>query len=680
VRVALLIISFILFLPVAESFDVAIKWVKVDKETVYDGELVEIKARVERIEGNESFAVSFYYDEIDSSHLIGRVHYDSINYYRLPSIIWDTKNKVGKHRIIVCVKDDNESNSIAYCNVTVLSCKKANLLISEVYYHCYPHRNNEYIAILNAGDKEVNLEGYYITTQPWKRIDKQNKIIFPKYILKPGEKIYITQNGTSFKEDTGFDADYEYYNCSSLPDMKRVGSFILSNEGGVVCLKNKYNHTIDVVVYGNAYFNEGWSGESVHNVAEGIVLKRKDAIDTNTSKDWEYNRTYVIGQSDFPPFYGEATFAIAFCSPDCSYDIVANEIKNASFLLINLYLFTNPFLAEILNKSNAEIRILLDGNVYGGIPMEERYIAYMLSKKAEIRYMLNDEENGIYKRYKYDHAKYVVLDNGFIIHSANWAKSGIPKDNTYGNREWGIVVKSENGSEFLKKVFYYDWNYRDCVEYNETSFTHGKPPEDFSISYYVPKGNYKPKFDALKINTTFNFSIILAPDNAEEEIINLIKGAKEEILVEQAYIQLEWEGGLNPFIREVLNRNKSGIKVYVILNKYEYGWSSVINKETKEFLEENGIKVKLHSQYTIHNKGLIIDGEKVLISSINWGENSVRRNREIGVVVEDKNIASYFEDIFWYAWNYKVEKTEGGIEIFYTLIAFLLIILRRRIK
>ncbi|HDN96196.1 MAG TPA: hypothetical protein ENG71_03940, partial [Thermoplasmatales archaeon] len=101
---------------------------------------------------------------------------------------------------------------------------------------------------------------------------------------------------------------------------------------------------------------------------------------------------------------------------------------------------------------------------------------------------------------------------------------------------------------------------------------------------------------------------------------------------------------------------------------------------TKEFLEENGIKVKLHSQYTIHNKGLIIDGEKVLISSINWGENSVRRNREIGVVVEDKNIASYFEDIFWYDWNYKVEKKEGGIEIIYTLIAFLLIILRRRVK
>ena len=678
---ALFIVSFILFLlPIAEGIDVSVKWVKADKEAVYDGELVEIKARVERVKGNGSFAVSFYYDEIDSSHLMGRVYYDSINYYRLPSIIWDTKNKPGEHKIIVCVKDENESNSMGYCNITVLPCKKANLLISEVYYHCYPHRNNEYIAILNADDKEINLEGYYITTQPWKKAGKQNKIIFPSHILQPGEKIYVTQNGTSFKEDTGFDANYEYYDCSSLPDMERVGSFILSNEGSVVCLKNRYNHTIDVVVYGNAYFDEGWNGKAVESVDKGVILKRKDAIDTNTSKDWEYNRTYIIGQSDFFPFHGKASFAVAFCSPDCSYGVIANELKNASFLLINLFLFTNPLLAEILNESNAKIKILLDGNVYGGIPMDERYIAHMLSKKAELKYMLNDEESRIYKRYRYNHAKYVVLNDKFIIHSANWGKSGIPKDNTYGNREWGIVVESGDGSEFLKEVFYYDWNYKDCVEYNETSFTHGKPPEDYSISYYVPKGDYKPKFDAFEVNTSFNFSIILAPDNAEEEIINLIKEAKEEILVEQAYIQLEWEGGLNPFIREIINKNESGVKVYVILNKYEYGWSSVINRETKEFLEEKGIKVKLHSQYTIHNKGLIVDGEKILISSINWGENSVRRNREIGIVIENKDIAEYFENIFWYDWNYKVEKREGGIEIFYTIFAIIFIILRRKRK
>ena len=32
----------------------------------------------------------------------------------------------------------------------------------------------------------------------------------------------------------------------------------------------------------------------------------------------------------------------------------------------------------------------------------------------------------------------------------------------------------------------------------------------------------------------------------------------------------------------------------------------------------------------VHNKGAIIDGDKVLISSINWGDNSILKNREMG--------------------------------------------------
>jgi phosphatidylserine/phosphatidylglycerophosphate/cardiolipin synthase-like enzyme len=35
----------------------------------------------------------------------------------------------------------------------------------------------------------------------------------------------------------------------------------------------------------------------------------------------------------------------------------------------------------------------------------------------------------------------------------------------------------------------------------------------------------------------------------------------------------------------------------------------------------------------IHNKGMIIDQDKTLISSINWNQNSVDNNREAAVVL-----------------------------------------------
>ncbi|MEM2934906.1 MAG: phospholipase D-like domain-containing protein, partial [Candidatus Thermoplasmatota archaeon] len=48
----------------------------------------------------------------------------------------------------------------------------------------------------------------------------------------------------------------------------------------------------------------------------------------------------------------------------------------------------------------------------------------------------------------------------------------------------------------------------------------------------------------------------------------------------------------------------------------------------------------------------------VLISSINWGENSFRRNREVGIIIESAEISEYFEEIFWYDWNFKIEEKD----------------------
>ncbi|MEM2582883.1 MAG: phospholipase D-like domain-containing protein [Candidatus Thermoplasmatota archaeon] len=529
-----------------------------------------------------------------------------------------------------------------------------SVMINEVYYYARPNRNNEYICIINSGENEISLDGWYITIDPSKNFSEQRKIFLPSVNIGGGEKIYLTQNGTSFKMETGFEANYEWNDCSYLPDVKKSGNFVLSNTGGIVCLKDKYNNTVDVVVYGNASFYEGWIGKSINGVDEGVVLKRKNNIDSNTSLDWEHNRTYIIGQSDFPPFKGKASKAKVFCSPDCSYSSIEKEIRNASKILLNLYLFTNPFLADLLEKSNADIKLLLDGNVIGGIPMEERYIAYNLNKRELVRYMMSNEKEGIYKRYEYNHAKYAVIDNRVIISSANWGKSGVPINPSYGNREWGIIIEDENIANFLSTVFEHDWNpsMQDSIKFDENSITHGKPPRDYSISYFIPEGYYNPKFAPLHINSSFNYTVILSPDNSEEEILNLINSAEKRILVEQNYIDKEWKNGLNPILQKLIEKNESGVEVRIILDS-SYEDTKKKNEEIKDFLRN--IEVKLSDDLPIHNKGIIVD-DKVLISSINWGENSFRRNREVGIIIESAEIAGYFEEIFWYDWNFKIEE------------------------
>ncbi|MGZ3693693.1 MAG: phospholipase D-like domain-containing protein, partial [Bdellovibrionota bacterium] len=52
----------------------------------------------------------------------------------------------------------------------------------------------------------------------------------------------------------------------------------------------------------------------------------------------------------------------------------------------------------------------------------------------------------------------------------------------------------------------------------------------------------------------------------------------------------------------------------------------------------------------IHNKGLLVDGNKTLISSINWDENSVLNNREAAVVITSAPVAQYFAGLFSRDW------------------------------
>jgi hypothetical protein len=51
-----------------------------------------------------------------------------------------------------------------------------------------------------------------------------------------------------------------------------------------------------------------------------------------------------------------------------------------------------------------------------------------------------------------------------------------------------------------------------------------------------------------------------------------------------------------------------------------------------------------------HNKGIIVDGDEVLICSINAVENSFKGNREAGVIIENSTVADWYRDVFLNDW------------------------------
>ncbi|HEX3001298.1 MAG TPA: phospholipase D-like domain-containing protein [Methanoregula sp.] len=64
----------------------------------------------------------------------------------------------------------------------------------------------------------------------------------------------------------------------------------------------------------------------------------------------------------------------------------------------------------------------------------------------------------------------------------------------------------------------------------------------------------------------------------------------------------------------------------------------------------------------IHNKGVIVDNRKVLVSSINWNSNSPNFNREAGVIIDHPGVAEYFTSVFEDDWNPGVTTPNPGTD------------------
>ena len=219
------------------------------------------------------------------------------------------------------------------------------------------------------------------------------------------------------------------------------------------------------------------------------------------------------------------------------------------------------------------------------------------------------------------------------MESCNWVKTGIPKDPSYGNREWGIVLRNKDVAEYFLSVFLDDWNPERCDSYSfddmDLTIT-----SDFYMDKSVYSGFYEPQFKAKSFNGNFSIIPVFSPDTSYKAIYDMINSANDSIYIEQLYIYKDWNDGINPFVKLLVNKSNQGVDIKVILNYNPYYEpTNEKNNLTKQYLEENGVEVKyIYTNWSyfsnVHNKGIIVDNRSVLVSSINWNENSVSYNRE----------------------------------------------------
>ena len=546
---------------------------------------------------------------------------------------------------------------------------QAHVIITEIYPNTAMRNElDEYVALTNPCTRSINIGGWSIT-------DNEGTIIFPTFDIAPDQTVYVTRNASAFltqqssvkREVSKPDLEYGSDSDPKVSQMQTEGrAFALRNTGDEVILHDESGREVDAVIYAeSSYEGDGWRDAPLDKPREGMIFRRKGVQDTDQCEDWlnlPFGASYHAPEKFSCSGSGDAT---AFVSPDCSFSVLERELNSASSsLCINLYQFDNPYLMDLLVDAlgkGVDVQLLLEGTPVGGITDEELYIAETITNSGgEVR--LSHDPFII-------HAKYAVVDNRtIVVMTENWKTTGVPTNNSFGNRGWGIVLRNEEVANYFTDVFLEDF-YR-----GEGFALEGKGLETNVMTRAIPQGSYAPAFEPRTVTCNFTAIPVLAPDTAmsNKTILGAINGAQESIFVQQFSAGRFWGEEPNTFVTALIEAARRGCEVKVLLDSKEYNldaWND--NDEAVAWIEQVAREEDLNlaakladldslGLTKVHSKGLIVDGKVVVITSLNWNANSIY-NREAGVIVENEEIASFFEEVFFHDWNVSVNGEAEGI-------------------
>jgi len=274
------------------------------------------------------------------------------------------------------------------------------------------------------------------------------------------------------------------------------------------------------------------------------------------------------------------------------------------------------------------------------------------------------------------HEKYIIIDGTWtLVQSGNYSNNSIPlneKDGgdanhfVKGNRDSGLAVKSKPLARFFTKVLRSDIALELDAPEPQAAPAPAAPPEVLWVEA-APKLIPNTLFPSKRFNLSAPLTVqpVLRPDNYMATIPDVLRVAKRSILIEQQYIRSSQPdiAVLLESIREAIDENPE-IDVRIVLGKI-FGAADVIKERqnVKQLKAKYGLVLGDNIRYIdtsrfvhCHNKMIVVDGATVLVSSQNWSNAAVTKNREAGLLLTHKGIAKYFTGIFENDWETAFKK------------------------
>lgn len=272
-------------------------------------------------------------------------------------------------------------------------------------------------------------------------------------------------------------------------------------------------------------------------------------------------------------------------------DDLVDKINNAeNRVYVQVYIFTEKRLRRAVKNAYLrwlDVKVVLEDNVYLAPTLNNE--TYRKFNDIWVPVVYSNPHN-----YSLNHTKMMIIDDEAIISTWNYSYSAFRY-----NREFFLFISDKNIVDKLVQIFNFDYFWvRDFVIHN---------------------------------------NIILSPFNTRNRFESLINWADKSIKIYSLnFSDIE--------VKNLLIKRSSEVDIKMIFPPKDRISN---NFHHVEDLIDSWVQVSFLSNPSAHAKAILIDDKYLYIWSVNFSRFSIDENREVWLLISNKNIIEYFISKFY---------------------------------
>jgi len=408
------------------------------------------------------------------------------------------------------------------------------------------------------------------------------------------------------------------------------------------------------------------------NGGERLVLRRGNRTvdvlvydDAPTAERYRNGTWTPVGATDLPVRVHGPAPVETFVLPDAP-GAALGPIRNATErVLLAGYTLTSERVVDALlaaHERGVRVRVLVDADPVGGRSRQgARALDALAAGGVPVRVL-----GGDHGRYAVHHPKYAVADDSAVVLTENWKPAGVGGRSSRG---WGAVVHDAGVAADLAELFRADFAARDASPWSR--YRRGR--------HYDPAPVANGTFGTRRApgrHVADEVRVLVAPDNAEGRLVGAMANATDSLDV----LQVGVGGRDGPFVTEALAAARRGVEVRLLLSGAWYVREE--NRRVVDWLnrvaerEDLPLSARLAAPgdrfEKVHAKGVIVDGDRVAVGSLNWNAHAARENREVVVLMDGEGVAGYYRSSFAADWERAGDGASGerpGLRVWVGLAA-----------